>query len=167
MMARFNFYEAVIAMARFFRRFGSALIALVLPFGSLLVEGLLQRYSGIHYEAVRAIVSVVCIMLLVHSWFMQRKYCQGRADLVFWTLWIAIPICGATWLGLNTLRASWYPLYWSDEEALRYERVCMIQDWTVWSAKVLAVMAICWALLLAMRWLMRRPSKPTADPSVR
>jgi hypothetical protein len=83
----------------YWQRYWSLVTALGLP---LMVFFVLDRYE------TRVITSIACMILLIHSWFMQRRYTQNRFHLLFWTLVLFLPMLGASWLGLNVIRAATY-----------------------------------------------------------
>jgi len=67
-------------------------------------------------DGTRAITSIVCMILVVHSWLMQRRYTLSRSSLLLWTLVLLLLMLGATWLGLNVIRAHTY------DYAINYSR---------------------------------------------
>jgi len=107
------------------------------------------------YEVARAVLSVACIALLVHSWFMQRRYAQRKWRLVFWTLFLSLVALGPLWLGLNVIRAYSYPENWKTDIAL-YENICYLQDIVEQLAKVLGIAVFLWVLVDFVRWLVKR-----------
>lgn len=123
------------------RRFGSAILAVLLPFLGLLIEGLIMSLLNIHFEIARAAVSVACIALLIHSGFRQREYSRSRWEFSFWIALLGVPMLGATWLGLNVIRSYLYPDYWTDSKVARWELVCTLQLWDQRAAVVLAIAA--------------------------
>jgi len=64
-------------------RYWSVATAIILTVIVLLTEWVV---SVADYEVVRSVLSVVCIVLLVHSWFMQRGYERNKRRLAFFTL---------------------------------------------------------------------------------
>jgi hypothetical protein len=83
----------------FWRRYWSLAIALGLP---------VIVFLFMDYQSVRAITSIVCMILLVHSWLIQRRYTQNRLVLLCWTFVLLLPMLGAIWLGLNVIRVYTY-----------------------------------------------------------
>ena len=72
-------------------------------------------------DETRAIMSIACMILLIHSWFMQRRYTQNRSHLLFWTVVLFLPMLGATWLGLNVIRADTYHYFLYLESEVQWE----------------------------------------------
>ena len=95
---------AMPSLTQIVRRFGSAIIAVLLPFLALLIEQPIATLLDIHFEIVRAVVSVACIVLLIHSGLRQRAYSRDRWEFSFWIALLGVPLLGATWLGLNVIR---------------------------------------------------------------
>jgi hypothetical protein len=141
-------------------RFGSAIIALILPAVVLVADAAFPRIlRGDRYEIDRALTSVVCMGLLAHSWLRQRRYCRNAWEFGFCTAVLALPLLEALWLGLNVIRANLYPLNWTDAEANRFYLVCEAQ---VWTQRVAAVTGIL-AAVLGLTTLIseRQRSSPT------
>ena len=55
-------------------------------------------------EPVRALAAIVCLGLLVQSWFVQKQYARSRRQLVLVTLILSLPALASVWLGLNVIR---------------------------------------------------------------
>jgi hypothetical protein len=125
---------------QFFRRFGSFVLAILVPVLALFVEGPLQ-YLGVFYEITRAAASGICIALLIHSWLRQRRHSRSAWELLAWTTVLSVPLLGAVWLGLNVIRSYVYPLYWRDEEIARWALVCRIQHWVEFAGLSMAIVA--------------------------
>jgi len=136
-----------------FDRYWSLAVALLLPIIEFSCEGLIRLF--INYEVPRAVLSVACIVLLVHSWFMQRRYVQRKWRLVFWTLFLSLVALGPLWLGLNVIRAYSYPENWKTDVAL-YENICYVQDIVEQLAKVLGIVVVLWVIIDLARWLAKR-----------
>jgi hypothetical protein len=137
-----------------FNRYWSLAAALLLPVIEFSCEGLIRHF--IDYEVARAVLSVVCIVLLVHSWIMQRRYAENKWRLTFFTLLLSLIVLGPLWLGLNVLRAHYYPLYWDDQEVAVYSNICDLQDRIVLLAKVLGIAVALWAIVDLARCLVKR-----------
>jgi len=134
-------------------RYWSLAAALLLPIIEFSCEGVIRLFMD--YEVARAVLSVACIALLVHSWFMQRRYAQRKWRLVFWTLFLSLVALGPLWLGLNVIRAYSYPENWKTDIAL-YENICYLQDIVEQLAKVLGIAVFLWVLVDFVRWLVKR-----------
>lgn len=141
------------SFAHFFSRFGSAILAILIPVFILFAEGPMQ-YVGVYYEVTRAITSVLCIALLVHSWFRQRRYSRNPWEIVAWTTVLAVPLLGAVWLGLNVIRSYVYPLYWTDEAIARWVLVCRFQHWVEVAGLGMGMIAVTAIGLLALAKLL-------------
>ena len=126
-------------------RFGSAMLAVLLPPVVWLVELPIERSLGVDLWMTRAATSIVCITLLIHSWLVQRTYSRSKAELGFATCLITLPLLGATWLGLNVMRSHLYPSNWTESEVARWDRVCQAQHWVEIAAATTAGVAIVWS----------------------
>ena len=141
-------------------RYWSVVTAIILPVIVFFVEGTVRAFPD--YEVVRAVISVLCIALLVHSWFMQRRFVQSRWRLAFFTLLLWLPALGALWLGLNVIRsytydsAADYRLYSTVWYQGLYWKVVELQNTIVLLAKVLGIAAALWTIVDLARWLARR-----------
>jgi hypothetical protein len=117
----------------FWQRYWSLATTLGLP---LMVFFFLDR------DETRAITSIACMILLIHSWFLQRRYTRNRFHLLFWTVVLFLPMLGATWLGLSVIRADTYNYavdyqrHLGDFRQSLYWNVVKIQDLIVWIARV-------------------------------
>jgi hypothetical protein len=140
-------------MRPIFDRYWSLAAALTLPIIELVAESVLRIWG--YYEITRAILSVVCVALLVHSWLMQRRYAQSRWRLAFWTLFLCFVVLGPVWLGLNVLRAHFYPRNWATDEAL-WGNICELQYRIEQLAKVLGIAVALWAIIDFVRRLVMR-----------
>jgi hypothetical protein len=60
------------------------------------------RVSGFRTGA--RIRLVLCVALLIHSWFMQRRFTRTPQRLVLLTLVLCLPALASIWLGLNVIR---------------------------------------------------------------
>ncbi len=74
---------------------GWSLIAIIGIFGLVIV---------LRSEPGRAVASVVCLALVMQSWFTQRRYVKSRETLVLVALALSLPALASVWLGLNVLR---------------------------------------------------------------
>ena len=142
------------------RRFGSAIIAVLLPFSALLIERPMMSLLDIHYEIVRAVVSLACIILLIHSGFRQREYSRSKWEFSFWIALLGLPMLGATWLGLNVIRSYLYPDYWTDSKVARWELVCTLQLWDQRAAVMLASAVAVLGLGILVSRAFRSPAHP-------
>jgi len=89
------------------KRFWSLAIVLCLPMAELFAE---QFRFWPDYEVMRAVLSAMCIALLIHSWFMQRASVKIGWRLTFWTLLLVFFVLEFLWLALNSIRGSTYPV---------------------------------------------------------
>ena len=141
-------------------RYWSLAAALVLPVIEIVAESTvrLREYD----EVTRAVLSVVCLALLVHSWFMQRRYAQSRWRLAFWTLFLSLVALGPLWLGLNVVRFYSYDVAvdYQRNSALWYHNLYWyVVEWQgriVLLAKVLVIVVVLWAIVDFVRWLVKR-----------
>lgn len=147
----------------FAHRFGTGMIALVLPILGLLAEYPIARYLNIDHQITRAVIAIACIGLLTHSWFRQREYCRSPWDLGFWTFALALPLLGVLWLGLNSFRGYLYPDDWTDSQISRYNLVCQLQDWEARAAVGVAIVTVVWGTSLSVAMLRGRPSHRTLN----
>jgi hypothetical protein len=76
---------------------GWSLIVVIGIFG-LVISGVLRSEPG------RAVASVVCLALVMHSWFTQRRHVKSRKRLVLVALALSLPALASVWIGLNVLR---------------------------------------------------------------
>jgi hypothetical protein len=141
-------------------RYWSLATAILLPVIEFLTESLTRPLGD--YEVARAVLSVVCIALLVHSWFMQRKYAESKWRLAFFTLLLTLVVLGPVWLGLNAMR------FYSYNHAADYERYSTVwyhnlywyavewQDTIVLLAKILGIAVLLWVIVDLVRWLTKR-----------
>jgi hypothetical protein len=134
-------------------RYWSLAAALLLPVIEFSCEGIIRLFMD--YEVARAMLSVACIALLIHSWFMQRKYAKSKWRLAFFTLLLSLIALGPLWLGLNVIRAYSYPENWKTDVAL-YENICYLQDIVEQLAKVLGIAVVLWTIVDLVRWLAKR-----------
>lgn len=138
---------------RFLKRYWSLAAALLLPVIEFSCEGIIRLFMD--YEVARAVLSAACIVLLIHSWFIQRRYAQRKWRLVYWTLFLSLLSLGPLWLGLNVIRAYSYPENWKTDIAL-YENICYVQDIVEQLAKVLGIAVVLWVIVDFVRWLVKR-----------
>jgi hypothetical protein len=93
-------------------------------------------------EPLRAIASLSALALLVHSWFLQRRYTKSKSTLAFFALVLSVPAMGALWLALNVVRFYSYPA----ESASRfYETVVRLQDIILDCAQTIGIVVFFWA----------------------
>jgi hypothetical protein len=137
-----------------FDRYWSLAAALILPVVEFPSEGIFRPFMD--YEVVRAALALVCIALLVHSWFRQRKYAKSKLRLAFFTLMLTLVALGPVWLGLNVMRAHYYPLNWDDHEVAVWSNICSIQYRVEQLARVLGIAVTLWVIVDSVRWLAKR-----------
>jgi uncharacterized membrane protein len=141
------------------KRFWSLALALGLPVVELFAEK-----SSIYpdYEIMRAVLSVVGIALLCHSWVMQRTNVKNSWRLAFWTLLLMLFVLGFLWLGLNSIRGSTYPndpnadnwAYWFAVEW--QERIVVLQ-------RIVATIIGILAVIDLVRWFNNRKANRQAS----
>jgi hypothetical protein len=133
---------------RFLKRYWSLAAAILLP--------VIKVLSGEFIS--NELLSVICATLLVHSWFMQRKYAKSKWRLVFLTLLLSLIMLGPIWLGMNVIRADSYPSNWKNDVD-RYFYICNMQDRVVQLAEVLGIAVVLWVIVDLGRWLVKRSFK--------
>jgi hypothetical protein len=147
-------------MSRIFDRYWSLGAALLLPVMEIVAESTVRL--GEYDEVLRALFSVVCLALLAHSWFLQRRYSQSRWRLAFWTLLLSLVVLGPIWLGLNVIRFYSYDLGadYQRNSTLWYHNlywyVVESQDIIVLLAKILGIAIVVWVAIDLVRWLAKR-----------
>jgi len=136
-------------------------VVFVLPVVEFLAEVATRGFGG-YYEIARVVLSVVCIGLLVHSWFMQRRYAQSKWRLGFFTLLLSLPMLGCVWLGLNVIRSYSYDFAVDYNRNLGnwrqnlYGYAVESQDMIVLFAKVLGIALALWLMVDLVRWMGKR-----------
>jgi hypothetical protein len=70
----------------------------------LVVIGIFGLVIVFRSEPGRAVASLVCLGLVIQSWFTQRRYVKSRERLVLVALALSLPALASVWLGLNVLR---------------------------------------------------------------
>jgi hypothetical protein len=70
---------------------------------------------------------------------LQRRYAKNKWRLAFFTLLLSLIILGPLWLGLNVLRAHYYPLHWDDHEIAVWSNICYVQYGIEQIAQVLGI----------------------------
>jgi len=139
-------------------RYWSLALAITLPLLDLFCEQLTRSFGG-YDEVVRIFLSAICVALLVHSWFMQRKYARSRWRLAFLTLLLSLLFIGPLWLGLNVIRGESYDLAADYERNVHlwyhnlYWYVVELQDLLVQLAIVLGAALALWLIVDLARWL--------------
>jgi hypothetical protein len=136
-----------------FVRYWSLAAAILLPVTELPCEGIIRLFMD--FEVARAVLCVVCLALLVHSWIMQRRYAESKWRLAFFTLLLILLALGPIWLGLNVMRAHFYPLNWVTDEAL-WSNICNLQYRVEQLAEMLGIAFVLWVVVDLVRWLVRR-----------
>jgi hypothetical protein len=124
-------------------------IAIVVAILGLPLLGLLPSEPG------RAFASILCLALLVQSWFAQRRYFSDSRKLVLLTLVLSLPALASTWLGLNVIRFYSYP---GDEESKVYSEVIRLQSGIEWFAVAVALVTGLWLVYELAHWLAARLS---------
>ena len=114
-----------------------SLLAVCAIFG-LVASGILVSEPG------RAVASILCILLLIESWVVQRKYARSRERLVLLSLVLSLPALAALWLGLNVLR-----FYSYDPESLAqlYSAVVRTQEVVQNLALAVGLVVIFWTIV--------------------
>lgn len=138
----------------FCQRYWSLIAALALPTVEVFSEIVIGHFF--YYEIVRTVLFVICIALLIHSWFMQRRYTTSKWRLVFFTLLLSLVALGPLWFGMNGMRAHYYPLNWDDHEVAVWSNICSLQYRIVQFAEVLSIVVVLWLLVDLARWLAKR-----------
>lgn len=132
-------------------RYWSLAAAILLPVMEIVAESFVRL--GEYDEVLRAILSVVCLALLVHSWFTQRKYTSSQWRLGFFTLLLSLVALGPVWLGLNVIR---YYSYAGEQQYTLYGVVVHLQDVVVWLAETLCAVVSLWVIVDLVRWMKRQ-----------
>lgn len=114
-----------------------SLFAVLIIFG-LVVSGILLSEPG------RAFASVLCMLLLIHSWIVQRRYTQSRERLVLLSLALSLPALAALWLGLNVLR---FYSYDPESSAQFYSAVVHLQEVVQNLALAVGLVVLFWAIV--------------------
>ena len=134
------------------KRFWSLALVFILP----AVELFAERFSWYpDWGIARAILSAVCIALLIHSWFMQRRSVKSRWRLTFWTLVLLFFALEFLWLALNSIRGPNYPDDFTAPNRV-YRFAVEWQDRCVISAEAIAAIVGLWIAIDLIRWLDRR-----------
>jgi len=137
-------------------RYWSLAAAISLPVVEFFTEGF--TFHFVDYEILRAILSVVCILLLGHSWFKQLKYSRGKRRLAFFTIFLSLVALGPVWVGLNVIRFYAYPEHCEcsfpifNAERV-YSVVSILMDAVELFAKVICVVVALWAVVDIARWM--------------
>lgn len=146
------------------RRLGTAVLAVLLPIVVWLIEMPLQRSLGVDLWMARVATSIVCIGLLIHSWWLQRAYSRSTVELGFVTCLLVLPLLGAVWLGLNVMRSHLYPTNWTEAEVIRWDRVCQAQHWTEIAAVTTAGLALIWGCVMLVFRIIQHLSQQELSP---
>jgi len=99
--------------------------------------------SGILSELGRALASVLCLALIVQSWFAQRRYARNRERLALLTLALSLPALASLWLGLNVLR---FYSYAPESAAHVYSAVVGLQKIIGICAYVVGMVVALWTI---------------------
>jgi hypothetical protein len=134
-------------------RYWSLVAATILPLVELFTELVTRGFWGFH-EIVRAALSIVLIALLVHSWFMQRRFAQSKWRFAFLTLLLSLLALGPLWLGLNVIRYYAHPMNWNNWEL--WQSICNLQYRVEQLAEVLGAAVALWVIFDLVRWLVKR-----------
>jgi len=143
-----------------FGRYWSLGAALILPVIGIVVESTISR-SWDCEKITLAVISVVCVALLVLSWFKQRKYTQSKWRLAFFTILLSLLALGPLWLGLNVVRSYSYA---GEQPYTLYGAFVHLQDAVVRLAKVLCAVVLLWVVVDLARWIGRRKSIAGQSP---
>jgi hypothetical protein len=131
-----------------------SLAAVIALFGSILL-GTQMQSRDLH--PIHALVSILCIALLGHSWLTQRRYVRNRQELVFLTLVLSLPGLAAVWLGLNVIR---FYSYNPDSPPSGYYWVIPSQDAVWWLGCAVASILVVWAMITFARSLVNKRQFP-------
>jgi hypothetical protein len=134
------------------KRFWSLALVLCLSGVELLAE---KSSAYPDQETTRAVLSVVGITLVVHSWIMQRKSLRSNWRLTFWTLFLTFFALEFLWLGLNSIRGATYPNE-PNADNRAYWFAVVWQDRIVLLAKVVAGIVGTWIVIDIIGWTRRR-----------
>jgi uncharacterized protein involved in response to NO len=143
-------------MRELLKRFWSLTLVFVLPVLELFAEQFSWYPDS---EITRAILSAVCIALLVQSWFMQRKNAKSAGRLTLWTLLLLFLVLEFLWLALNSSRGPNYPVDFTAENRAYWfavewqDRIGVLQ-------KIVAAIVAVWIAADLIRWLARRLTGP-------
>lgn len=135
-----------------FDRYWSLAAAILLPVIELSCEGLIRLFMD--YEVARAVLAVVSIALLVHSWLLQRKHTTNRWRLGFFTLLLSLVALGPVWLELNVFRYYAHPMNWNKWEL--WQAICEWQYRVEQLAQILVVGVALWVTVDLVRWRVKR-----------
>jgi hypothetical protein len=147
--------------AQLITRFWSA--AGVIAIFALFVLGFLLPKPAriiVDSEPVRAVASIICIALLVHSWVRQRRCIRTWQGLAFVTLVLCLPALAAFWLVLNVIR---FYSYAPDSGPNVYSVVIQLQDVTQWCGAALGIVVALWSITEVARRLVKRFLPPIAS----
>ena len=131
------------ALARFWSVAAVIVILGLVPFGFL------------GSEPRRAFASILCVALLIHSWFMQRRFIRTPQRLVLLTLVLCLPALASLWLGLNVIR---FYSYAPESEASVYSAVIRLQVVIEWCTATVGAVVVFWTIVELARWLVNRIS---------
>jgi len=106
-------------------------------------------------EPGRGVVALSCFGLIVHSWFVQRKYTKSREYIALWTLALSLPALASLWLGLNVLR---FYFYNGDSPRTTYFIVTRLQAMIEFGAPAIAMVVTFWTVGELAAFLARRIS---------
>jgi hypothetical protein len=134
---------------------GSQIVARFWSLGLVAVIVLALVLSNVQSEPVRAIASAGCIGLLVHSWFMLRRYAPDRRRLWLITLALCLPTLAFVWLGLNVIRFYTYP---GDSDSGVYGQVIQLQSGIQWGFAAVACVVVLWAIFELVHTVVQRIS---------
>jgi hypothetical protein len=125
-----------------------SLIVVLGVFG-LVISGILLSEPG------RAVASVVCLALVMQSWFEQRKYVRSRERFVLVTLALSLPALASLWLGLNVLR---FYSYAPESQAQFYSSVVRLQAIIEGLAYAVGLVVFFWTIVEISCFLAERLS---------
>jgi len=113
-------------------------LIVVLSVFSLVISGIFLSEPG------RAVASVVCLALVMQSWFEQRRYVRSRERFVLVTLALSLPALASLWLGLNVLR---FYSYSPESQARLYSTVVRLQAIIDGVAYAIGLVVFFWTIV--------------------
>jgi len=134
------------------KRFWSLALVVCLPVAELFAE---QSRLWPDDVVMRPILSAISIVLLVHSWFMQRDSVKSGGRLTFWTLFVLFFVLEFVWLAQNSIRGSNYPGDFQAENRTFWFAVVW-QDRIVLLAEAIAGIVGTWIAFDLARWFTHR-----------
>jgi hypothetical protein len=118
--------------------------ALTRGWSLIVVLGIFGLVIVFRSEPGRAVASVVCLGLVIQSWFTQRRYVKSRERLVLVALALSLPALASVWLGLNVLR---FYSYDPVSEISVYSVVVRLQAIIERFAYVIGLVVVFWTIV--------------------